>query len=230
MCFNFYLFFYQHPFFRNFKYFCQKNHFMHNIIMFINTDSEVFRWVIMPILIFLARISDQSIGTLRLMFVSKGIKNLATALAFFESLIWLLAVSQIFKHLDNPLNYIAYAGGYATGNYIGIYFEERLSIGSVIVRVIPRKDSGELLEYLRANNFGVTAIGGEGMLGHVNILFSVVKRKELSHFIEIVHNYNPTAFYSIEDVKVVSQSIKDSEKIERKKSISEMLFWLRKVK
>ncbi len=198
--------------------------------MYINTDSEVFRWAVMPVLIFLARISDQSIGTLRLMFVSKGIRNLATALAFFESLIWLLAVSQIFKHLDNPLNYIAYAGGYATGNYIGIYIEGRLSIGSVIVRVIPRKDSSELLEYLRANNFGVTAIDGDGMLGQVKILFSVVKRKELSHFIEIVNRYNPTAFYSIEDVKVVSQSIKDNEKVERKRSISEMLFWLRKVK
>ena len=198
--------------------------------MLINTDSDIFRWVIMPILIFLARISDQSIGTLRLMFVSKGIKNLATVLAFFESLIWLLAVSQIFKHLDNPLNYIAYAGGYATGNYIGIYIEGRLSIGNVIVRVIPRKDSTELLNYLRANNFGVTAIDGEGMLGNVKILFSVVKRKELSHFIEIVNQYNPTAFYSIEDVKVVSQSIKENEKNERRKSLSEMLLGIKMVK
>jgi len=203
---------------------------MHTFLLLINTDSEIFRWVIMPILIFLARISDQSIGTLRLMFVSKGIKNLATVLAFFESLIWLLAVSQIFKHLDNPLNYIAYAGGYATGNYIGIYIEGRLSIGSVIVRVIPRKDTTELLDFLRANNFGVTAIDGSGMLGNVKILFSVVKRKELNHFIEIVHRYNPTAFYSIEDVKVVSQSIKENEKIERRKSLSEMLLGIKMVK
>ena len=203
---------------------------MHTLLMLINTDSDIFRWVIMPILIFLARISDQSIGTLRLMFVSKGIKNLATMLAFFESLIWLLAVSQILKHLDNPLNYIADAGGYATGNYIGIYIEGRLSIGNVIVRVIPRKDSTELLNYLRANNFGVTAIDGEGMLGNVKILFSVVKRKELSHFIEIVNQYNPTAFYSIEDVKVVSQSIKENEKNERRKSLSEMLLGIKMVK
>ena len=202
---------------------------MENLIFF-NTDTDVFRWVIMPILIFLARISDQSIGTLRLMFVAKGIKNLATVLGFFESLIWLLAVSQIFKHLDNPLNYIAYAGGYAMGNYIGIYIEGRLSIGNVIVRVIPRKETSELLNYLRTNNFGVTAIDGEGMLGSVKVLFSVVKRKELNHFIEIVNRYNPNAFYSIEDVKVVNQSIKDNQKIERRKSISEMLLGLKKVK
>jgi len=201
---------------------------MENLL--INTDSEVFRWVIMPLLIFLARISDQTIGTLRLMFVSKGIKNLATVLGFLESLIWLLAVSQIFKHLDNPLNYVAYAGGYAMGNYIGIYIESRLSIGNVIVRVVPRKDTTELLNYLRTNDFGVTAIDGEGMLGPVKVLFSVVKRKELNHFIEIVNKYNPNAFYSIEDVKVVSQSIKEKRKIDKRKTISELLLGLKKVK
>lgn len=199
-------------------------------LLFINTDSSLFRWGIIPLLIFLARISDQSIGTLRLMFVSKGIRNLATILGFLESLIWLLAVSQIFKHLDNPLNYIAYAGGYAMGNFIGIYIEERLSIGNVIVRIIPRKDTTDLLNYLRANDFGVTAIDGEGMLGKVKILFSVVKRKELSHFIEIVNRYNPNAFYSIEDVKVVNQNISKKERSYRRKTISEMLLGIKKVK
>ena len=199
-------------------------------LLFIDFDSNVFKWVIMPILIFFARISDQTIGTLRLMYVSKGIKNLATFLGFLESLIWLLAVSQIFKHLDNPLNYVAYAGGYALGNYIGIYLEGRLSIGNVIVRVVPKKDTTELLSYLRANNFGVTAVDGEGMLGKVKVLFSVVKRKELNHFIEIVNRYNPNAFYSIEDVKVVSQSIQENDKNIKKKSIGRFLLGLKKTK
>jgi len=193
-------------------------------------DSDIFRWVVMPVLIFLARISDQTIGTLRLMFVSKGIKNLATFLGFLESLIWLLAVSQIFKHLDNPLNYIAYAGGYAMGNYIGIYIEGRLSIGNVIVRIVPRKDTSELLNYLRTNNFGVTAVDGEGMLGKVKVLFSVVKRKELNHFLEIVHQYNPNAFYTIEDVKVVSQSINTKDKNSKRKSLIEIFRGIKKVK
>jgi len=199
-------------------------------LLFIDFDSNIFKWVIMPILIFFARISDQTIGTLRLMYVSKGIKNLATFLGFLESLIWLLAVSQIFKHLDNPLNYVAYAGGYAMGNYIGIYLEGRLSIGNVIVRVVPKKDTTELLSYLRANNFGVTAVDGEGMLGKVKVLFSVVKRKELNHFIEIVNRYNPNAFYSIEDVKVVSQSIQENDKNIKKKSIGRFLLGLKKTK
>lgn len=199
-------------------------------LFFFDVDSDIFRWIIMPILIFLARISDQTIGTLRLMFVSKGIRNLATFLGFLESLIWLLAVSQIFKHLDNPLNYIAYAGGYAMGNYIGIYIEARLSLGNVIVRVVPRKDTTELLNYLRANNFGVTAVDGEGLLGNVKVLFSVIKRKELNHFIEIVNRYNPNAFYTVEDVKVVHQSMQERERNTKRKSISQFLLGLKKVK
>lgn len=199
-------------------------------LLIIDFDSDLFKWVIMPILIFLARISDQTIGTLRLMFVSKGIRNLATVLGFLESLIWLIAVSQIFKHLDNPLNYIAYAAGYAMGNYIGIYIEGRLSIGNVIVRVVPKKDTTELLSYLRANNFGVTAVDGEGMLGKVKVLFSIVKRKELNHFIEIVNRYNPNAFYTIEDVKAVSQSVLEKEHGHKKKSLSRFLHGLKKVK
>lgn len=199
-------------------------------LFFFDVDSDIFRWIIMPILIFLARISDQTIGTLRLMFVSKGIRNLATFLGFLESLIWLLAVSQIFKHLDNPLNYIAYAGGYAMGNYIGIYIEARLSLGNVIVRVVPRKDTTELLNYLRANNFGVTAVDGEGLLGNVKVLFSVIKRKELNHFIEIVNRYNPNAFYTVEDVKVVHQSMQEKERNTKRKSISQFLLGLKKVK
>jgi len=197
-------------------------------LLFINFDSEIFRWVILPLLIFFARISDQTIGTLRLMFVSKGIKNLATLMGFFESLIWLLAVSQIFKHLDNPLNYIAYAGGYAMGNYIGIYIENKMSIGNVIVRIVPKKDTTELLNFLRAEQFAVTAVDGEGYMGPVKVLFSVVKRKDLNHFIEIVNRYNPNAFYSIEDVKTVKQSINKKE--EKKKTLKEMFLSIRKGK
>jgi len=194
----------------------------------LNTDSEFFRWVIVPMLILMARITDQTIGTLRLMFVSKGIRNLATLMGFLESLIWLLAVSQIFKHLDNPLNYIAYAGGFAMGNYIGIFIENKMSIGNVIVRIVPKKDTTELLNYLRSEKFAVTAVDGEGYAGPVKILFSVVKRKELGHFIEIVNCYNPNAFYSIEDVKSVKQGM--DRVVGRKKSLKELFAGLKKVK
>ena len=92
---------------------------------FLASDTWFFTWILLPALIFLARILDQSIGTLRLIFLSKGMKYIAPFLGFFEVIIWLLAVGQIMQHLDNWLCYVAYGAGFAMGNFIGITLEER---------------------------------------------------------------------------------------------------------
>lgn len=173
----------------------------------MNINSEFFTWVILPLLIFLARVSDQTIGTLRLIFVAKGFKKFAPFIGFFESLIWLLAIREILNHLDNYLCFIAYAGGFATGNYVGMLLEEKISIGSVIVRIIPRKDSSELLNYLINNNYGFTVVDAEGSKGKVKIIFCVIKRKDIPHLVELIKSYNPNAFYSIEDVRTVNEGI-----------------------
>ncbi|MHC1776229.1 MAG: DUF2179 domain-containing protein [Lentimicrobium sp.] len=175
-------------------------------------DSPIFTWVILPLLIFLARISDQSIGTLRLIFLSKGQKRLAPFLGFFEVIIWLIAVGQIMKHLDNVLCYIAYGGGFAMGNYLGMVLEEKLSIGNVLVRIIPRKDTSDLIAYLRENNYGVTSVEAEGAMGKVNIVFSIIKRKDVEHVVSIINRFNPNAFYTIEDVKAINEGIFKSKR------------------
>jgi uncharacterized protein YebE (UPF0316 family) len=172
------------------------------IARYFNTDT--FTFIILPLLIFSFRIVDQSIGTLRLIFAAKGLKKLAPFFAFFESFIWLVAIGQIMKHLDNIYCYIAYAGGYATGNYLGILLEEKLSIGTVVIRVIPKKDTSELIQYLRDNNFGVTVVPVDGMMGPTKMLFTTIKRSEARHVIDIIKQFNPTAFYTIDEVKVVS--------------------------
>jgi uncharacterized protein YebE (UPF0316 family) len=166
-------------------------------------DTIWWSWVVLPLLIFFSRILDQSIGTLRLIFVSKGYKKIAPFLGFFEVIIWLLAVAQIMKHLDNPLCYIAYGGGFAMGNYIGIILEEKLSIGNVILRVIPKKDTTALINHLRENGFGVTSVKAEGAKGEVDIVFTIIKRKNIRNAIEIINQYNPNAFFTIEEVKAV---------------------------
>jgi uncharacterized protein YebE (UPF0316 family) len=166
-------------------------------------DTFWWSWVVLPLLIFFSRILDQSIGTLRLIFVSKGYKKIAPFLGFFEVIIWLLAVAQIMKHLDNPLCYIAYGGGFAMGNYIGIILEEKLSIGTVILRVIPKKDTTALINHLRENGFGVTSVKAEGAKGEVDIVFTIIKRKKIKSAIEIINHYNPNAFFTIEEVKAV---------------------------
>ena len=170
-------------------------------------DTPLFTWVILPLLIFLARILDQSIGTLRLIFISKGMKYLAPLLGFFEVIIWLLAIGQIMQHLDNWLSYIAYGAGFAMGNYIGIKLEERLSIGTVIIRVILSKESPELIASLKEQNFGLTLVDGEGAKGKVKLIFSIIRRKEIEGFVETVHKYNPSAFYTIEEVKSSSEGV-----------------------
>jgi len=172
-----------------------------------NSGSDFFTWVGLPFLIFMARVSDQSIGTLRLIFISKGYRKLAPFIGFFESLIWLLAIREILNHLDNYMCFIAYASGFASGNYVGMLLEEKISIGTVIVRIIPRKDTTQLLNYLSENNYGYTMVEAQGSKGDVNIIFCVIKRKDLMHFISLVKTFNPHAFYSIEDVKTVNEGI-----------------------
>lgn len=170
-------------------------------------DSWFFTWILLPVLIFLARIMDQSIGTLRLIFLSKGMKNIAPFLGFFEVIIWLLAIGQIMQHLDNWLCYVAYGAGFATGNFIGITLEEKLSIGTSILRVILPNESPELIAALRANNFGLTLLDAEGAKGKVKIIFSIIRRKEINVFLRVLQQYHPNAFYTIEDVKTAREGV-----------------------
>ena len=169
-------------------------------------DSFWWTWVILPFLIFCSRILDQSIGTLRVIFVSKGLKKIAPFLGFFEVIIWLLAVAQVMKHLNNPMSYIAYGAGFATGNYVGILIEEKLSLGTVLIRIVPKKDASRLIQYLRDQNFGVTVLDAEGAMGSkVKIVFTIIKRKNVYKVISAINDYNPNAFYTIEEIKTVKE-------------------------
>lgn len=157
-----------------------------------------------PLFIFFARILDVSLGTLRIMFVSKGMRGKATILGFIEVLIWIVIVAQIFQNLDNWVNYIAYAAGFSTGTFLGMYLEESMKMGIQIFRIIVGKESEILAEKLNEAHFRVTEIDGEGQLGPVKILFTVAKRRRLKDLADIVSQYAPDAFYSVEDVKQVS--------------------------
>lgn len=164
-------------------------------------DSAWFTWVVLPVLIFCARIVDVSIGTMRIIFVAKEKRFLAPLLGFFEVLIWLLAIGQIFKHLNNALCYVAYAGGFATGNYVGMFLERRLALGTEVVRIILRRDPSELLRRLQRDGFGTTVIDGYGSTGPVKIVFTIIRRKDRPRLLEAIQEHAPGAFFSIEDVR-----------------------------
>jgi uncharacterized protein YebE (UPF0316 family) len=169
--------------------------------------SDIFAWVILPILIFCARICDVTLGTIRVIFISKGIKYLAPIIGFFEVIIWLLAIGQVMNNLTNFVAYIAYGAGFALGTFIGMLIEEKISIGLVSVRIITKEDPAELLQYIRAHNYGVTSIDGEGSTGRVKMVFTIIKRQDLSHVVGIIKKFHPNAFYSVEEVKSVAEGV-----------------------
>ena len=168
-------------------------------------SEQLFDYLIMPLLIFCARVGDVSINTLRIMFMMNGKKNIAPFLGFFEALIWLLAIGQIFQNIDNPLSYLAYAAGFGTGTYVGMYFDEKLAFGRVLVRVITPEPMLDLMDYMKENDHRFTNVGGEGRFGKVNLLFTVLKRDSLKSFIEKVKSLDEKAFYTIEGVKRASE-------------------------
>lgn len=167
-------------------------------------DSNWFIYGLLPLLIFLARIIDVTMDTLRIVFVSKGNKIVAPILGFFEMLIWLIAITRIMENLDNFTTYIAYASGFAVGNYVGLLLEEKLAIGTQLIRIITAKDATVLIENLRDKGFGVTAIDAEGKDGLVHIIFLISRRQVVPQIIGMVNHCNPKAFYSIEDVRTVN--------------------------
>jgi uncharacterized protein YebE (UPF0316 family) len=172
---------------------------------FVSTD--YFTYVVLPLLIFCARICDVSLGTIRVIFVSRGYRYLAPVLGFFEISIWLMAIGQIMRNLNNWTAYLAYAAGFALGTYVGISLEERLSIGTVIVRVITKRDCTPLIDRLKRENYGITLHDAEGADGPVTILFTIVNRQDLPHVVGIIKEFNPHAFYSVEDVRHASEGV-----------------------
>jgi uncharacterized protein YebE (UPF0316 family) len=170
-------------------------------------DSSIFSYAVLPLLIFLARICDVSIGTLRIIFVSKGKKNIAPILGFFEVLIWIIAISKIMQNLDNYINYIAYAAGFATGNFVGMIIEEKLAMGIQLIRIFTHQNGPELVKTLNTNGFGATSVEAHGAVDKIDLIYTIVQRHELEKVLDIIDEFNPKAFYTIEDVKAVNEGI-----------------------
>ena len=170
-------------------------------------SSVIFAYVVLPFLIFCARICDVTLGTIRVIFISKGIKYIAPMIGFFEVIIWLLAIGQVMNNLTNFVAYVAYGAGFASGTFIGMLIEEKISLGLTSVRIITRDDPVALLQYLRSHDYGVTSVDGEGATGPVKMVFTIIKRQDLPHVIGIIKQFQPTAFYSVEEVKSVAEGV-----------------------
>ena len=148
-----------------------------------------------------------SLDTIRVIFMSKSIQYLPAIIGFFEVIIYLVAIGQVMNNLTNAVCYIAYGAGFATGTFIGMVIEERLSLGLTSVRIITKEDPTELMKFLRSHNYGVTSIDGEGGTGKVKMVFTIIKRQDLTHVIGIIKDFHPNAFYSVEEVKSVTEGV-----------------------
>jgi uncharacterized protein YebE (UPF0316 family) len=169
-------------------------------------SSDIFSFLILPLLIFLARICDVSINTIRIIYMLGGRRLTATLLGFFEAFIWLLVIREIFKHLDNWLCYVAYPAGFACGIFVGMIIEEKIAYGKVIVRIITRKDVTQLIQYLNMQHFRFTKVNAEGPDGNETLVFTVLERERLDELLNKLKELIPTAFYTIEKVKAAAES------------------------
>jgi uncharacterized protein YebE (UPF0316 family) len=161
----------------------------------------------LPLLVFLAELCVVTLGTMRIIFVSRGMRILAPLLGIFEISIWLFAIGQIMQNLSNLGCYLGFAAGFTIGNFFGVFIERKLAIGTALVRIITNKEAGELIAGLKAAEYGVTSLDAQGATGPVKVVLTVVKRKELASVLAIITAFDPRAFYSVDEIQSAASGI-----------------------
>jgi uncharacterized protein YebE (UPF0316 family) len=154
-----------------------------------------------PVLVFVAELGVVTISTLRIIFLSRGMKHLAPVVGFFEITIWLFAIGQVMKNLNSPGCFLGFAAGFTLGNYLGVLIEKRLALGTVIVHTVTRRDTTKLVEGMRGAGYRVTIIDAAGSRGAVKVVLTVVKRRELDAVLTIIRGFDPEAFYTVDEVR-----------------------------
>jgi uncharacterized protein YebE (UPF0316 family) len=158
---------------------------------------------LLTLLIFILRVTDMSLDTLRVLFVLRGRKSIAWILGFLQSAIWVIAITSVLNNLENLLNIIAYAGGFATGNVIGMAIEERLAIGHAHMRIISSGKGSAILETIRKAGYAATEIPGRGKDGTVTIISCSIKRKHIAKIQKEISQIDQNAFVTVEEIRPI---------------------------
>jgi uncharacterized protein YebE (UPF0316 family) len=170
-------------------------------------DINWYSLVILPLIVFCARVVDVSLGTMRIIFTSRGKRRIAPLLGFVEVFIWIVVVSQVVKNVHSLPAYFGYAAGFAVGTFVGMKIEERLAIGTLIIRVILPHDGEVLAMRLREAGYGVTMANGTGASGEVKLIFTAIPRKNLESVTEIIKSVSPRAFFSVEELRSTESGV-----------------------
>jgi uncharacterized protein YebE (UPF0316 family) len=160
-----------------------------------------------PLVIFAAEVCVVTVSTMRTIFVARGMKVLAPVLGLFEVGMWLFAIGAVMRNLSDLWCSAAYAAGFMLGNFLGVLLEEKLAIGSVGVRLITPRDARALIDALRAADYGVTRIDAQGAIGPVQIVYTVIKRKELGRVLAIARRFDPRMFYSVDELHAAAAGV-----------------------
>lgn len=151
--------------------------------------------------IFVARVVDVSMATVRVLFVFRGRKVEAALIGFFEVLIFVTVLGRVVSSLDNPLNALAYAAGFATGSLLGGVVEEKLAFGHIATQIISKEHEVAMREGIRENGFGLTVMHGEGRSGPRNVLMVISRRKDISRLLGVVDEIDPHAVVIMTDAR-----------------------------
>jgi uncharacterized protein YebE (UPF0316 family) len=161
--------------------------------------------LLLCLLIFSARVCDVSLGTLRLIMITQGRRPFAAGLGFFEVLIWVTAVSKVVSNLQHPIVAVAYALGFACGNYVGLTIERWAAFGHQVVRVFSRQGE-EMSERLRSLGFRVTLFEGRGRDGPVHSLYTETPRRDVPRLLHEARALDPRCYYVVDDIRVASSA------------------------
>jgi uncharacterized protein YebE (UPF0316 family) len=162
---------------------------------------------LLPLVIFAAEVCVVTLSTMRTIFVARGMKVLAPVLGFFEISTWLFAIGAVLNNLSDWTCSAAFAGGFTLGNFLGILVEEKLAMGNVVVRIITQKDPADLVDQLRAVGYGFTRVDGQGSRGPVQIVLSVIRRKDTDRVLGLARRFDPHVFYSVDEIQAAAAGV-----------------------
>jgi uncharacterized protein YebE (UPF0316 family) len=162
---------------------------------------------LLPLFIFTAEVCVVTISTLRTIFVAQGKKYLAPVLGFFEVTTWLFAIGEVMNNLSDVRCSLAFAGGFTLGNFLGILIEQKLALGAVLVRAVTARAPANLVERLRAAEYGVTLVEGQGTVGPVHVVLTVVPRKHLAAVVALLKEFDPAVFYSVDGLQTAAAGV-----------------------
>lgn len=153
-------------------------------------------------LIFVLRVCDVSLGTIRVVMVTRGMRLPASLIGFVEVLIWITASGSVILNLASPIHLVAYAGGFGTGTWVGMWLEEKIPMGTATVQAFCRGQDSGVSAALRAMGLHVTEVDGEGMEGPVDVVSTVVPRRVVPIVVDIIEQHDPDAFIAVYEARV----------------------------